>query len=188
MRFRYGADGVVVERERDAVLLLREGPRAGRAQLSEALPGRGAVIGPLLPWPQVPEGVRLAELTGELVGPRARDRSSPTITSPSWPCAARREPWPCCPPAAWRPWPAFATPSATGSWRRCTAGCDTGARVPRSSSELFVHPQTVSYRLKRLRTLLGDDLDGPAARFELLLVLAARRNPTTRTGGPNPDE
>ena len=42
------------------------------------------------------------------------------------------------------------------------------------SAELFVHPQTVSYRLKRLRELLGDDLDDPTSRFELLLVLAFR--------------
>jgi len=44
------------------------------------------------------------------------------------------------------------------------------------SAELFVHPQTVSYRLKRLRELLGDDLDDPSARFELLLVLAFRES------------
>ncbi|HKS98575.1 MAG TPA: helix-turn-helix domain-containing protein, partial [Rugosimonospora sp.] len=43
------------------------------------------------------------------------------------------------------------------------------------AAELFVHPQTVSYRLKRLRELLGDDLDDPAARFELLLVLSVTR-------------
>jgi DNA-binding PucR family transcriptional regulator len=42
------------------------------------------------------------------------------------------------------------------------------------SAELFVHPQTVSYRLKRLRELFGDDLDEPVVRFELLLVLASR--------------
>ena len=42
------------------------------------------------------------------------------------------------------------------------------------SAELFVHPQTVSYRLSRLRELLGDDLDDPAVRFELHLVLAFR--------------
>jgi DNA-binding PucR family transcriptional regulator len=44
------------------------------------------------------------------------------------------------------------------------------------SADLFVHPQTVSYRLKHLRELLGDDLDNPAARFELLLVLGFRGN------------
>jgi DNA-binding PucR family transcriptional regulator len=43
------------------------------------------------------------------------------------------------------------------------------------AAELYIHPQTVSYRLKRLRELLGDDLDDPTARFELLLALA---NPT----------
>jgi DNA-binding PucR family transcriptional regulator len=43
------------------------------------------------------------------------------------------------------------------------------------AAELYVHPQTVSYRLKHLRELLGDDLDDPTARFELLLVLAGAR-------------
>ena len=48
-----------------------------------------------------------------------------------------------------------------------------GARAE-VSAELFVHPQTVSYRVGRLRELLGPDLDDPVGRFELLLVLAAR--------------
>jgi DNA-binding PucR family transcriptional regulator len=42
------------------------------------------------------------------------------------------------------------------------------------AAELYVHPQTVSYRVNRLRDLFGADLDEPAARFELLLVLAYR--------------
>jgi DNA-binding PucR family transcriptional regulator len=42
------------------------------------------------------------------------------------------------------------------------------------AAELFIHPQTVSYRIRRLRALLGADLDDPTARFELLLVLAVR--------------
>jgi len=69
-RFRYGADGVVAERDRDAVLLLRAGPRAQRVELAEAFRGRGAVVGPTLGWAQVPEAVRLAEVTGTLAGPR----------------------------------------------------------------------------------------------------------------------
>ena len=40
------------------------------------------------------------------------------------------------------------------------------------AAELFVHPQTVSYRLGRLRDAFGDDLDDPVIRFELQLVLA----------------
>ncbi|TDC71005.1 PucR family transcriptional regulator, partial [Micromonospora sp. KC606] len=45
-RFRYGADGLVIERRHDAVLLLRAGPRTARLPLSETLAGRQAVVGP----------------------------------------------------------------------------------------------------------------------------------------------
>jgi DNA-binding PucR family transcriptional regulator len=40
---------------------------------------------------------------------------------------------------------------------------------------LHVHPQTVRYRLARLRELFGPRLDDPDARFELELALRARR-------------
>ncbi|MCW2996309.1 MAG: putative sigma factor, partial [Conexibacter sp.] len=45
---------------------------------------------------------------------------------------------------------------------------------PRMAAELRVHPQTVRYRLARLRELLGAALDDPEARFELEVVLRAR--------------
>ena len=41
------------------------------------------------------------------------------------------------------------------------------------AAELHVHPQTVRYRLGRLRELYGDRLDDPDARFELELALRA---------------
>jgi hypothetical protein len=47
--------------------------------------------------------------------------------------------------------------------------------VSATAEELGVHPQTVRYRLGRLRELLGPALDDPDARFELELVLRARR-------------
>lgn len=47
-----------------------------------------------------------------------------------------------------------------------------GQRAP-IADELFVHSQTVGYRVAQLRELLGDDLDDPQARFELELVLRA---------------
>ena len=40
---------------------------------------------------------------------------------------------------------------------------------------LHVHPQTVRYRLARLRELFGTRLDDPDGRFELELALRARR-------------
>jgi DNA-binding PucR family transcriptional regulator len=42
------------------------------------------------------------------------------------------------------------------------------------AEELGLHPQTVRYRLSRLRELLGDQLDDPDARLELELALARR--------------
>ena len=47
--------------------------------------------------------------------------------------------------------------------------------VPGIAAELHVHPQTVRYRVNRLRELLGDALDDPGGRFELELALRIRR-------------
>ena len=48
------------------------------------------------------------------------------------------------------------------------------------AAELGIHPQTVRYRIGLLRELLGADLDDAERRFELALVLHARR--AARTG------
>ena len=47
------------------------------------------------------------------------------------------------------------------------------ASIPAIAGELHVHPQTVRYRLARLRELFGDGLDDPQVRLELQLALAA---------------
>jgi DNA-binding PucR family transcriptional regulator len=39
------------------------------------------------------------------------------------------------------------------------------------AAALHVHPQTVRYRVARLRELLGRELDDPDARFELEIAL-----------------
>lgn len=41
------------------------------------------------------------------------------------------------------------------------------------AADLHLHPQTVRYRLQRLRELLGDALEDPDARFELEIALRA---------------
>ena len=46
--------------------------------------------------------------------------------------------------------------------------------VAAAAVELHVHPQTVRYRLSRMREQFGDALDDPDARFELELVLRGR--------------
>jgi DNA-binding PucR family transcriptional regulator len=49
--------------------------------------------------------------------------------------------------------------------------------TPAIADELHVHPQTVRYRIAKLRRLLGDAMDSPEGRFELGLALriAARQ-------------
>jgi DNA-binding PucR family transcriptional regulator len=47
-----------------------------------------------------------------------------------------------------------------------------GAVSP-TAAALDVHPQTVRYRVARLRELFGTSLDDPEARFELQLALRA---------------
>ncbi len=44
-------------------------------------------------------------------------------------------------------------------------------QTPQIADELHVHPQTVRYRVAKLRELLGDALDSPDGRFELQLAL-----------------
>jgi DNA-binding PucR family transcriptional regulator len=46
--------------------------------------------------------------------------------------------------------------------------------TPAVAAELHVHPQTVRYRIRKLRELLGNALDTADGRFELELALRAR--------------
>jgi hypothetical protein len=54
------------------------------------------------------------------------------------------------------------------------AWLDHQGRVPEIAASLHVHPQTVRYRLGRLRERFGTALDDPDARFELLIALRAQ--------------
>jgi len=172
-RFRHGADGVVLDREADAVLLLRAGARTARDRL-DLLLGSRAVVGPALPWDRVPLGVRLAEVTAHL----SRPDTGPVFTDDHLvPLALNGEPEALA-VLAGRRLAAFAgLPDTTRerlletlhSWL-----VHWGSRAD-VAAELFVHPQTVSYRLKRVRELLGEAVDRPAERLELLLVLSARQ-------------
>jgi hypothetical protein len=169
-RFRFGADAVLAERgEEEVVLLLREIP--ARAELAEALHGRGAVVGPTLGWAQVPTSVQLAELTA-----RPAPGAPPAFADDHLAGLALRGQ-----PAALavlahrrlgglsglRPAQRETLLRTLHSWL-----WHWGSR-PEVAAGLFVHPQTVSYRIAQLRELLGADLDDPRVRFELLLAVSS---------------
>jgi PucR-like helix-turn-helix protein len=55
-----------------------------------------------------------------------------------------------------------------------------GGNAAAMARALHLHPQTIRYRLARLRELFGDELTDPDARFELELALRSRRSPAAR--------
>ncbi|MGK5629717.1 PucR family transcriptional regulator [Streptomyces sp. URMC 123] len=55
------------------------------------------------------------------------------------------------------------------------AWLETRGGAPEVAARLGVHPQTVRYRLRQIRELWGAEMDDPDRRFELELVLRARR-------------
>jgi hypothetical protein len=55
------------------------------------------------------------------------------------------------------------------------AWLDHQRHTPRVAAQLHVHPQTVRYRLGKLRELLGNELERADERFELELALRLRR-------------
>lgn len=55
------------------------------------------------------------------------------------------------------------------------AWLETRGGAPEVAGRLGVHPQTVRYRLRQIREIWGDDIDGPDCRFELELVLRTMR-------------
>ncbi len=58
--------------------------------------------------------------------------------------------------------------------------------TPRIAAELHVHPQTVRYRIGKLRELLGESIDTPDGRFDLELALRARSALRGERLGPSP--
>jgi len=167
-RFRFGADGVLAERGEETVLLLRQIP--ARTELAEALHGRRAVVGPTLGWQQVPTAVQLAELTtrpaaGE--APAFADDYLADLALRGQPAAlavlAQRR---LAGLSGLRPAQRETLLRTLHSWL-----WHWGSR-PEVAAGLFVHPQTVSYRIAQLRHLLDVDLDDPQVRFELLLAVS----------------
>jgi hypothetical protein len=57
--------------------------------------------------------------------------------------------------------------------------------APAMAEALGVHPQTVRYRLKRLREIFGDRIDDPSARLEMFFALRAT-GPQWNDGQPAP--
>lgn len=179
VRGALGPDALVAERGTEVAVIVPFGNRMARARdLNRALRGRQAVIGPARPWQQAAESLHLAVSAGAHgLGSSSTDpdeepvwvedhlaelvvRSEPLATAD----LARRR---LAPLAELRPAARERLAETLLAWLR-----HHGQRAP-IAQELFVHQQTVGYRVGQLKQLFGDVLEDPEARFELELVLRA---------------
>ena len=187
LRAGLGPDALVAERGTDVVVVLPSPPELRRRrQLDRALAGRRAVVGPaaavaaggrVAPARHLGRGARHRRVPrpGRRLGCRRRPgrRSGSRTTSPSSSCAPSRSRPTTSRAAGWHRWTTCGPlvrerlTETLLSWLR-----HQGQRAP-IAEELFVHQQTVGYRVAQLRQIFGDDLDDPEARFELELVLRA---------------
>ncbi|MHA7154544.1 PucR family transcriptional regulator [Arthrobacter sp. TMN-50] len=179
LRRQLDPGSLLVERETDAVVLIptRDTPLA-RRQLSTALAGRSAAIGPACGWERVPDSLRLAVLASTVFPPREGATDPPVwadehlaeVILGAEPTAitelAQRR---LAPLDGMRPAQRERLVQTLLSWLK-----HWGQRAP-IAVELQIHPQTVGYRLAQLREVFGDELESPQVRFELQLALNAGR-------------
>lgn len=181
LRTALGGDALVAERGTDVVVVMPfVNRKARRRQLERALAGRQAVVGPPRPWQQAGESLHLAVSAG-VHGVGAEVAEGAAEQPPTWveehlaELVVRAEPLAVADLAVRRLAPLEPLRPAVRerlaetllAWLR-----HQGQRAP-IAQDLFVHPQTVGYRVAQLKELFGDALDDPEVRFELELVLRA---------------
>jgi hypothetical protein len=145
-----------------------------RAQLAAAFERERAVLGPVLGWRAAGLSARRARqvlaLTAQgVLGERGLLDAGEHLAT----LLVHAEPGLAAELAAGRLAPLAALPGSGPERMAQTlrAWLDHQGNVPATARALGIHPQTVRYRLRRLRSLLGDALDDPSARFELSLAL-----------------
>src|SRR6476660_6194300 len=181
LRAALGPDALVAERGSDVVIVFPVASRTARRRgLERALRGRRAIVGPPRPWQQAGESLHLATSAGAHgIGPGPDQPDGDT--APVWvedhlaELVVHAEPLATddlartrlAPLDGLRPAVRERLTETLLSWLR-----HQGQRAP-IAAELFVHQQTVGYRVAQLKELFGDALDDPEVRFELELVLRA---------------
>lgn len=177
---RLPADSLTLEPDGDApgISLIPdpEGP-GRRAELERAARDSQAALGQPVPWLEAATSAQRALTARRLVGEGVIEASAGIVFASDHLAAlvAHGDESLIGDLASRRLEPLDAETPA--SRRRLTetlrAWLDHQGEVGRVAEELHVHPQTVRYRLARLRDRFGDALDDPRARFELILALRA---------------
>jgi hypothetical protein len=157
------------------VLLVPDAGGGARPALVRALDGREAVVGPPRPWQEVQasyaRALRAVRLGLTCDGPAALDterRLAELVLHADEDALADLRAQVLAPLADL----AAATREKLADTLR--AWLLHSGRRDRVAAELFVHPQTVRYRMGQLRDRYGDRLEDPQAVLELTLALGVR--------------
>ncbi len=178
---------VLVGSDADGPWLILPDPDApGRpAAIDRALGGQPAVLGPAVACADAARSLRWARLASDVVGERAGlVRASDHLPD----LILHQDPELAALLAASR----LAPLAELGAGERdrlvetLRAWLDHQRHTPAIAEELHVHPQTVRYRIAKLRGLLGEAMDSGEGRFELALALRVR--PLYASGSPSASE
>ena len=187
---------VVVDEERGGGLQTRLGPEAivapyggevvavlpaplrpkAREALRTMLVGWQAAVGPARPWAAVPSSLRLAQQAASLLA-QGRAGEEPVFADEHLAdLVVHRDPELVASLAALRlaPLEALRDSSRERFAETLLAWLQHRGERQHVAAALHVHPQTVGYRLTRLREMFGEVLEDPQGRFELELALRAR--------------
>ena len=171
-----------VDDEDAGVLLVPDATGRDRERLVRQLEGRGAIIGPERPWLQVHRSFqRVLRAREFLPQPNSRgtldtdDLLAELLLSADPEALADLRARALAPLAAVRPTVRLRLEETLRSWLL------HHGRRELIAAHLFVHPQTVRYRMAQLRELFGDRLDDPeeVLRLTMALALQPTRPPTS---------
>jgi hypothetical protein len=161
----------------EPVLVLPDPDGPGRAAaIDRALRGWHAAIGPAVPLAQAAWSLRWARQalalarTGILGGDpvRCEEHLSTLLLLADTDLARALLRGQLAPLARLRPGQRDRMAQTMLAW------LELGQNAAEVAQHLYIHPQTVRYRLRRIQELFGDRLRDPRGRFELVLALRAR--------------
>ncbi len=169
--------GSLAARVRDdvACALVPDALAPGRlSELERLFQGGGAALGPLVPWPETWRSAARAATALRLAAEGLLPDDGLLVTDRHLAALALhrdRRLLEDLAAARLAPLGGRTAGARARLLETLRAWLDHQGRVPDVARALHVHPQTVRYRLAQLREAFGDDLDDPAARFELALAV-----------------
>jgi hypothetical protein len=178
LRTRLGPDALVVTHGGEVVALLPAPRRpAARSQLRSQLTGWRAGVGVARPWSAASSSLRLAQQAAGLLTRGLVDVEPVFADEHLGALVVHRDPDLLAALAARRlaPLEQLRDSSRERFAETLLAWLQHRGERQHVAAALHVHPQTVGYRLGKLREMFGPVLDDPQGRFELELALRGRR-------------